>query len=147
MSRTWIWVLVAVGVAAAVAIGLIGIQGRDASKKEENATATYCSNVSALKSSVTSLVDLDPSSASKSDYQNAVNQVESDWGAVKSSAANVTSDAETQLEDAWNTFQSSVSSVPSDASVSDAVGQIKSSADTLESSAKAALTAPDCSSS
>jgi hypothetical protein len=44
-------------------------------------------------------------------------------------------------------FESSVQNVPHDASVSEALGDIKSAADSLESSARSALTAPDCSSS
>jgi hypothetical protein len=147
MSRTWIWVLVGVGVVAAIAIGVIANHGRDSSRSEQKAESSYCSDVSALKSSVSSLTALDPTSASKSDYQDAVNQVESDWSAVQSSAADVKSSAQSQLENAWNTFQSSVQKVPSDASVSDALGDIKSAADTLESSAQSALSSPDCSSS
>ena len=145
--RMWIWILVAVGVVAAVAIGLIGNHGRDSSASAAHAASSYCSDVSALKSSVSSLMALDPTSASKSDYQDDLNQVDSDWDAVKSSASDVASTAESQLEDAWNTFQKSVSDVPSDASVSDALNDIKSAGDTLESDAQAALTAPDCSSS
>jgi hypothetical protein len=59
----------------------------------------------------------------------------------------VASAAESQLEDAWNTFESSAQNVPDDASVSEALGDIKSAVDSLESSAQSALTAPDFSSS
>jgi hypothetical protein len=141
MSRTWIYVLVAAGVVAAIAIGLIGNQGRDA-----RAESSFCSDLSAYRSSIASLIALNPTSASKSDYEDAVNEIESDWDAVQSSAADVASATRSELEDAWNTFQSSVQDVPSDASAGEALSDIRSAADTLRASARSALSGPDCSS-
>jgi hypothetical protein len=146
MSRTWIYVLIAAGVAAAIAIGLIGNHGRDSSRSAARAESSFCSDLSAYHSSIASLIALNPTSASQSDYEDALNEVESDWDAVRSSAADVASATRSELEDAWNTFESSVQDVPSDASVGEALSDIRSAADTLEASAQSAVSGPDCSS-
>ena len=100
--------------------------------------------MSSLESSVTNLMALNPTAASKEDYQDALNAVDSDWDQVKSDASDAVSDAESQLEDAWNAFQASVQDVPSDASVSDTLSDIGSAASTLVSDAKSTLSGPDC---
>ena len=148
MSRMmWIIVLVAAGVVVSVALGLIGSHGSDSSHSEAKQQSTFCSDVSSLESSVESLLALDPSSASQGDYHNALDQVDSDWDAVKSSFTDLKGDTQQQLEDAWNDFESSVSSVSSDDTVSDALNTISSSAQALASDAKTALSGPNCSSS
>ena len=145
MSRTmWIIVLVGAGVVAAVAIGLIGNHGRDSSTSTESAQSSFCSDVSSLQSSVSSLLALSPTSASESDYQDALSQVDSDWDAVKSSFSGLKGDTKSQLQDAWDTFQSSVSDVPSGSSVSDTLNDIGSAAGTLVSDSKSALSGPNC---
>jgi hypothetical protein len=146
MSRTWIYVLIAAGVVAAIAIGLIGNHGRDSSRRAARAESSFCSDLSAYRSSIASLIALNPTSASKSDYEDAVNEIESDWDALQSSTADVASATRSELEDAWNTFQSSVQDVPSDASAGEALSDIRSAADTLRASARSALSGPDCSS-
>ena len=146
MSRTmWIIVLVGAGVVAAVAIGLIGNHGRDSSTSTASAQSSFCSDVSTLESSVSSLLALDPTSASESDYKDALSQVDSDWDAVKSSASNLKGDTKSQLQDAWDAFQTSVSNVPSGSSVSQTLNDIGSAANTLVSDSKSALSGPNCS--
>jgi hypothetical protein len=146
MSRMmWIIVLVGAGVVAAVAIGLIGNHGRDSSNSTASAQSSFCSDVSTLESSVSSLLALDPTSASESDYKDALSQVDNDWDAVKSSASNLKGDTKSQLQDAWDTFQTSVSNVPSGSSVSQSLNDIGSAANTLVSDSKSALSGPNCS--
>jgi hypothetical protein len=50
-----------------------------------------------------------------------------------------------QLSSAWDSYQSAVEAVPDDASVSDALGGIKSATQTLASSVSSTLSGPDCS--
>ena len=88
MSRMWwIIVLVAGGIGLAVVVGVLGT--RNASTKSE-ATASLCTSIKSLETSLTNLTSL-PSSASKSDYQNDVTAVQDDWSQVKTDAQAVQS--------------------------------------------------------
>ena len=76
--RAWIIVLIVLGVAAAIALGLLG--HKNSTPSQAQAQQTFCSSLSTLESSVKALTSLDPSTASKSDYQSAVDTIQSDWG-------------------------------------------------------------------
>ena len=140
--RMWIIVLVAVGVGAAIVIGLLGNRGGES---QADAQQNFCSSLSALESSINSLTSLDPSTASKSDYQSDVSQIENDWDQVKTDASDLANVSMSQLDSAWDSFKSAVDDVPSDASVSDALNDVSSSAKTLASTVQSTLTGPDCS--
>ena len=115
--RMWLIGLAALGTAAIVLIALLN-RGNDNSQAA--ARSAFCSRVSTLESSVSDLTALDPSSASKDDYQSAVSNIESDWDAVKSAASDLGAATTSELHDGWDTFKSAVDDVPADASVSDA---------------------------
>jgi hypothetical protein len=141
MSRTW-WLigLAAAGVAAIVLIGLLS--SRDEESKTE-ALSSLCSSLETLQGSVGNLTGL-PSSATQTDYQNAVTGVQDDWDQVKSDAEAV-SDAPTgELDSAWDDFTSAVKDVPNDASVQAAVSDVTQSADQLVSTAKSTASEIDC---
>ena len=144
MSRkTWIIVLVAAGVGLAVLIGLLGNRGGDS---QATARDNFCSSLTTLEGSINNLTSLSPSTASKSDYQSAVDAIQSDWDQVKTDASDLGSLTMSQLDDSWNSFKSSVDDVSSDASVSDALNSVTASAQTLASSVKSTLSGPGCSS-
>jgi LPS O-antigen subunit length determinant protein (WzzB/FepE family) len=140
--RMWLIGLAALGTAAIVLIALLN-SGDDNSQAA--AKSAFCSSVSTLESSVSDLTALDPSSASKDDYQSAVSNIESDWDAVKSAASDLGEATTSELQDGWDTFKSAVDDVPDDASVSDALNDVKAAAQTLASTAKTTLSGPDCS--
>jgi hypothetical protein len=140
--RLWLIGVAALGTAAIVLIALLN-SGNDNSQAD--AQSAFCSSVSTLESSVSSLTALDPSSASKDDYQSAVSDIESDWDAVKSAASDLGEATTSELQGAWDTFKSAVDNVPHDASVSDALDDVKEAAQTLASTAKTTLSGPDCS--
>ena len=143
MSRKgWIIVLVTVGVGAAILIGLLGSRGGES---QADAQQSFCSSLDTLESSVTSLTSMSPTSASKDDYESAVSEIESDWDDVKTDASDMANVTMTQLDDAWDSFESAVQDVPDDASVSDALGDVSSAANTLGSTVKSTLSGPDCS--
>ena len=89
---------------------------------------------------------LDPTTASKSDYQDAVDSIQSDWDDVKSDASDLASVNMSTLDSAWDDFKSAVDDVPDDASVSDALSDVKTAAQSLASTVQSTLTGPDCSS-
>jgi hypothetical protein len=89
-------------------------------------------------------MSLSPTSASQSDYQSAVSEVEDDWDEVEDAASSLASMTMSELGDDWDTFKSAVDDVPDDASVSDALGDIGSAAQTLASDAASTLSGPDC---
>ena len=146
MNRSWVTILVIVGVVAAVLLGLWAIRD-GGGESQADAQAAFCSSLSSLESSVDSLTALDPSSASQSDYSDAVSQIESDWDNVKSDASTLVSIDMSTLDSAWDSFKSAVDDVPDDASVSDALSDVASSAQSLASTVKSTLTGPDCTSS
>ena len=143
--RAWIIVLLAVGIGAAVLIGIYAVTKDENS--QANAQAAFCSSLSTLDSSITSLTSLDPSSASKDDYQSAISTIESNWDQVKSDASNLASIDMSTLDSSWDSFKSAVDAVPDDASVSDALSDVSGAAQSLGSTVKSTLTGPDCSSS
>ena len=145
MNRRGITILVVVGAAAAILIG-IWAASRDG-ESQADAQQAFCSSLSTLDSSVEALTNLEPTSASQSDYESAVSTIESDWDQVKTDASDLASIDMSTLDDAWDSFTTAVDDVPDDASVSDALSDVKSSADSLVSTTKSTLTGPDCSGS
>jgi len=145
VNRRGITILVVIGVAAAILIGLWA--ANRGGESQADAQQAFCSSLSSLDSSVEALTNLDPTSASQSDYQSAVSTIENDWDQVKSDASDLASIDVSTLDDAWDSFKSAVDDVPDDASVSDALSDVKSSADSLVSTTKSTLTGPDCSGS
>jgi hypothetical protein len=140
--KGWIILLIAVGAGAAILIGILGSLGGES---QSEARQNFCSSLDSLESSVTALTSLDPTSASKDDYQSAVSEIQSDWDTVKSDASDLTNVTMSQLDDAWDSFESAVQDVPDDASVTDALNDVASAAQTLGSSVKSTLSGPDCS--
>ena len=55
-----------------------------------------------------SLTGLSPTTASKSDYQSAVDAIQSDWDAVKSDASDLKDVTTSQLSSAWDSYESAV---------------------------------------
>ena len=146
MSRKgWITILVVGGATAAILIGVWAANG--GGESQADAQQAFCSSLGSLESSVEALTSLDPKSASQSDYQSAVSTIEDNWDQVKSDASDLASIDMSTLDDAWDSFKSAVDDVPDDASVSDALSDVKSSADSLVSTTKSTLTGPDCSGS
>ena len=143
MSRMWwIIILVGVGIAAAVAIGVLGTRNEPS---KTDAVSTLCGSLKNLETSVKSLTGLDPSTATKTEYQTDVQAVQDDWATVKSDAQNVQNAQMGSLDDAWDSFDSAVKNVPNDASVSDALNSITASAQTLVSTAESTAASLSCS--
>ena len=143
MSRkAWIIVLIAAGVGLAVLIGVLGTRGNNS---QANAQDNFCSSLTSLKGSINDLTSLSASTASKSDYQSDVSAIQSDWDSVKSAASDLKDVTTSELDDSWDSFKSAVDDVPSDASVSDALNDVSSSAQTFGSSVQSTLSGPDCS--
>jgi len=134
MSRMgWIIVLVVVGVVAAIALGVLGTRN-EPSKTE--ATNNLCASLKSLDSSLKTLTGLDPSTASKTDYQNDVTAVQNNWNQVKSDASDVQDAPTGQLDSAWDSFSSAVKDVPNDASAQDALNDVTGAAQGLASAAQ-----------
>jgi hypothetical protein len=144
MSRLW-WIilLVAAGVGLAVVIGVLGNRGDDDETKSE-AASSLCGSLTTLESSIQALLNIDTSTATKSEFQSDVDAVESAWDQVKTDAQDV-QDADTgDLDSAWDSFESAVKDVPSDSSVSDAESAVSQSAADLESAAKSTASSVNC---
>lgn len=143
MTRT-LW-LILLGCVLAGGAVLIGVVANSGGQSQADARQAFCSSVTSLKGSIDDLTGLSPTTASKSDYQSAVDNVQSDWDTVKSDASDLKDVTMSQLSSDWDSFESAVQAVPSDASVSDALDGIKSATQTLASSVSSTLSGPDCS--
>ena len=143
MSRTW-WIVlgvVAVGVGLAVLLGVLGTRN-EPSKTE--ATSSLCTSLKSLGTSIDNLVNMDTSTATKSDYEANVQAVQDDWNQVKSDAQDVQDAPMGDLDSAWDDFTAAVKDVPNDASVSDAVDDVSQSAEDLKSAAASTSAEVDC---
>ena len=98
-----------------------------------------------LESSTQALVGLSPQTASKADYQSAVDTVQSSWQAVGSATGDVASSTKSTLDSAWDTFQQAVDDVPSDATVSAAIGDVQTAGKALVSTTKSTISGLGCS--
>ncbi len=136
--------LIIIGIAAAIGIGIFAVTREDS---QADAQASFCSSVEQLDSDVQALLALEPTSASQSDYQDAVDSIQSDWDDTKSDASDLASVDMSTLDTAWDDFKSAVDDVPDDASVSDALNDVGTAATSFASTAKSTLDGPDCSSS
>ena len=142
MDRRGIIALVAVGIGVALLIGYWATRGDGESQAD--AQAAFCSSLDTLESDVQALVALDPTSASQDDYESAVDSIQSGWDDVKSDASTLASIDMSTLDSAWDDFKSAVDDVPDDASVSDALGDVSSAAQSLASTVQSTLSGPDC---
>jgi hypothetical protein len=145
MSRTW-WIilLVAAGVGLAVLIGVLGNRGDDDSETKSEAVSTLCGSLKTLESSIQTLLNIDTSTATKSEFDSDVTAVQTAWDQVKTDAQDV-QDADTgDLDSAWDSFESAVKGIPSDSSVSDAESAVSQSASELETTAKSTASSVNC---
>ena len=143
MSRMWwIVILVGVGVAAAIAIGVLGTRNEPS---KSDTMSTLCGSLKNLEASVKTLTALDPSTATKTEYQTDVQAVQDDWSTVKTDAQNVQNAPMGSVDSAWDSFESAVKNVPNDASVSDALNSITASAQALVSAAESTAASLNCS--
>ena len=142
MKRSY--VLIIIGIAAAIGIGIFAVTREDSQADAQDA---FCSSLQSMDSDVQALLALEPTSASQSDYQDAVDSIQSDWDDTKNDASDLASVNMSTLDNAWDDFKSAVDDVPSDASVSDALNDVGTAAKSFGSTVKSTLDGPDCSSS
>jgi hypothetical protein len=139
-AKIALWVVV--GIAAAVVVGVLAT--RNEPDKAE-AASTLCSSLKTFQTSVTDLTNLDPSTASKSDVQDDVNTIQSNWNAVQSDAQDVQNASTGELDSAWSSFESAVKSVSSSSSAQDYLNAVDQSAQQLESAAHSTASQLSCS--
>jgi hypothetical protein len=142
MSRFWWFVILgAVGVGFIILVAVLSNQD-DETKSE--AASTLCGSLTTLETSIQPLLDIDTSTATKSEFQSDVDAVQTAWDQVKTDASDVQDASTGDLDSAWDDFESAVKDIPDDASVSDAVNDVKQSADELESTAKSTASSVNC---
>ncbi len=146
MSRLmWIIILVAAGIGLAILVGVLGERGSSNSETKSEAVSTLCGSLKGLETSIQTLVNIDTSTATKSQFQADVDAVQTSWDQVKTDAQDVQDASTGDLDSAWNDFESAVKDIPNDASVQDAVNDVTESADNLESTAKSTASSVNCS--
>lgn len=146
MSRTW-WIIIAVAVAVglAVLVGVLGTRNSNTPTKAES-VSSLCSSLKGLQTSITTVTNVDTSTATKSELENDVNGVKTSWEQVKSDAQAVQDAPTGSLDSAWDGFTSAVKDIPNAGSVSDAVNSVTQAAQELGSAAQSTASSIDCSS-
>jgi hypothetical protein len=143
MSRFWWFVILgAVGIGFIILVGVLS--SRDDETKSEAASA-LCGSLTTLETSIQTLLNIDASTATKSEFQSDVDAVQTAWDQVKTDASDVQDASTGDLDSAWDDFESAVKDVPDDASVQDAVTDVTQAADELESTAKSTASSITCS--
>jgi hypothetical protein len=139
-------VLVAAGVGLAILIGVLGIlhEPNEDQPTRAEAASSLCASVKALGTSIRGLASIDPSTASKGDYDTALAGIDSAWSKVESDYKALPSAQGGDLESAWNNFTSTVRDVPNADSVSDALNSVRQSVDQLVSAAQSTASSLSC---
>jgi peptidoglycan hydrolase CwlO-like protein len=104
------WIVLAAVVGIGLAI-LIGVTGSATADSPAEAQQSLCTSLGSLNAATNDLESLDPQTASKSDYQAAVSDVDDAWNDVTSDAQDVKTAATSALNGAWNEFTQAVQSI------------------------------------
>jgi hypothetical protein len=141
--------LILVAVVVVFCVGLVILVGvintRNQPSKTE-ALSSLCSSLTSFESSIKTLTSL-PSDSSMSEYESSFAAVQNAWDQVKSDARAVQNAPTGQLDSAWNDLTAAVKNVPNSASVSDAVNSITQAVQQLVSAAQSTASQIDCSGS
>ncbi len=116
-----------VGLIGLVSLGVLASCGGDdddtvAGVKDAN--AEFCTDLAAYEAAVASVAELDPTTATRSDYSSAIGEVRSSREAVVSSAADLSDAGWTNLQSQIDTLRDDLKDAPDD----EAVASILSSA-------------------
>jgi len=139
--RNWIIVLIAAGVGLAILIGVLGTRNEPStSTTKATALNSFCNSLVELGSSLQTLAG----SSSKSEFQTNANAVQAAWDLVENAAHSVQNAPAGPLDQAWSTFTNSVANANSAGSLTEAVNDIKQSANALVSTAKTTASSAHC---
>ncbi len=146
-KRAGIIVIIVVGVALAVVIGLLGARGGGTgttTTSPATAQASLCTSLDGLETAAKGLTSLDPSTASKSDYQSALTGVQTAWSQVTADASTVASTTLDTLDSSWDSFTTAVKSVPGSASLSTSLADVSTQGKALISTTQTTLSGLSC---
>ncbi len=100
---------------------------------QPSAEQALCDSLAAFGDSITAIGDLSPDTASIDDLNAARDASQEAWDQVKADAANVSAADDAALEQAWNGLADAITGFPTDVTISDALGQIQSAVDGVQS--------------
>lgn len=138
MPNKWIFGAVAV-LSAVLAVAFVGCGGDDKPTVPE-AESQVCTGLEDLATAIGGVQDLDADST-VDDAQSAVAAVQSAWDDLKSSAGNLKQAEKDALQSSVDDLQSSIQDVSGSDTISEALADIQSSADDVESALAAAFRA------
>ena len=127
-------VLVVAGLLLAVVIGFLATS-------QSRAEKDYCDDLSSFKTSLANVAG----SSSVSDLQSNVSAVQSAWGDLKNSAANVKDNNSSSLDSAWSNFTQAITNLPQSGSIDAAKQSITNAAQNMQSAVAASVKSYDCS--
>jgi len=129
-----ILVLAGAGLILAIVIGVLATS-------QSRAEKGYCDDLSSFKTSLAHVAG----STSASDLQANVSAVQSAWGDLKNSAAQLKDNNSSSLDSAWSNFTQAITSVPQSGSIDAAKQSVTSAAQNLQSAVAASVKSYDCS--
>ena len=100
---------------------------------QPSAEQALCDSLAAFGDSITAIGDLSPDTASIDDLHAARDASQEAWDQVKADAANVSTADDAALDAAWNGLADAITGFPTDVTIADALDQIQSAVDGVES--------------
>ena len=142
MQNKWIFGAMAV-LSALVAVGFVGCGDDDETPQE--AESQVCTDLGNLATAIEGVQDLTVDST-VDEAQSAVEAVQSAWDDVKSSAQGLAQAEEDALQSSVDDLESSIQDVSGSDTISEALADIQSAADEVESTRAETASSLDCAS-
>ncbi|MFD3875123.1 hypothetical protein [Streptomyces sp. NPDC058623] len=133
--------------AAALVLSLGGAPAALAAEPTPNqsaAAAQLCTDLNKLRSDVTALVGLNPTSATKDQVADAYNDVKNGWDSVSESTATWDAAQKEAIKSAADALKKSWDDLPDDATATDAATKLKPQGQMLDTAVKSARTGLQC---
>ncbi len=115
------------------ALALVLVVACNQASDQPTAEQALCDSLAAFGDSITAMTDLSVATASIDDLHASRDASQEAWDQVKADAANVAEADDAALEAAWNGLADAITGFPTDVTIADALGQIQSAVDDVQS--------------
>jgi hypothetical protein len=138
--------VIAVGAIVLAGIGGLVACGDDDDESQATAEQNLCGSLSTFSAAVVNLQGLDVQTASKDDYEAAVQGIEDAWNSVRQDAKDVADADADALDAAREDLQSAVDEAPEDVPVASAIAGLEPQVDQVAQAWRELFDGLDCAS-